>query len=293
MKKSRIVLLFLVLVAALTARYGHANDLADIKKSGVLRHLGVPYANFVTGDGHGLDVEVMQLFAKEIGVQYQYVPTTWPNVISDLVGKTIEPDGENVKITGDAPIRGDVIANGLTIIPWRQKVLSFSAPTFPTQVWLITSINSPLQPIVPGKSIDEDIVATKKLTAGKRVLGKGKTCLEPKLYFLAEAGALTSYFEGDLNELAPAVMKGEADATLLDVPDALVALDKWPDQIKILGPVSKQQEMGVAFRKDTPELYNAFAIFLKKIQQDGTYNSLVTKYYPDVFVYYPNFFIPK
>jgi ABC-type amino acid transport substrate-binding protein len=88
-------------------------------------------------------------------------------------------------------------------------------------------------------------------------------------------------------------MKGEADATLLDVPDALVALDKWPGQIKILGPVSKQQEMGVAFRKDTPELYNAFAIFLKKIQQDGTYNSLVTKYYPDVFVYYPNFFIPK
>lgn len=293
MKKSRLVLFLLVLMAVMTATHGHADDLADIKKSGVLRHLGVPYANFVTGDGQGLDVEVMQLFAKEIGVRYQYVRTTWPDVVADLVGKKVAPDGDNVKISGDAPIRGDVIANGLTILPWRQKVLSFSTPTFPTQVWLVTGIQSPLAPIVPSGSIDSDIAAAKKLLAGKKVLGKDKTCLDPRLYFLAEAGALTAYFEGSLNELAPAVMKGEADVTLLDVPDSLVALDKWSGQIKILGPVSHQQEMAVAFRKNNPELYNAFAIFFKKIKQNGTYNALVTKYYPDVFAYYPDFFIPK
>lgn len=293
MKKSHIVLLLLVFMAVMTVTHGYAGDLADIKKSGVLRHLGVPYANFVTGDGQGLDVEVMQLFAKEIGVRYQYVRTTWPDVIADLVGQKVVPDGDNVKISGDAPIRGDVIANGLTILPWRQKVLSFSTPTFPTQVWLVTGIQSPLAPIVPSGSIDTDIAAAKRLLAGKKVLGKDKTCLDPGLYSLAEAGALTASFAGDLNELAPAVMKGEAEVTLLDVPDSLVALDKWAGQIKILGPVSRQQEMAVAFRKNNPELYNAFAIFFKKIKQDGTYNALVTKYYPDVFTYYPAFFIPK
>lgn len=293
MRKNSIIL-FLCLCFS-TSMIGHvdAHDLADIKKAGVLRHLGVPYANFIIGEGQGLDVEIMQLFAKEIGVQYQYVKTSWQDVIPDLIGKQVEPDGDNVKITGDAPIRGDVIANGLTILPWRQKVLNYSAPTFPTQVWLIAGAQSPMSPIVPTGSIDGDIAATKKLLAGKRILGKNKTCLDPKLYFLEEANALTSNFEGDLNELAPAIMKGVADATLLDVPDSLVALDKWPGQIKIVGPLSRQQEMAVAFRKDTPELYNAFAVFLKKIWKNGTFNALVTKYYPDVFGYYPQFFILK
>jgi ABC-type amino acid transport substrate-binding protein len=290
MKSKFAALLFFVFASACMMGHAAARDLADIKKDGVLRHLGVPYANFVTGDGQGLDVEVMQLFAKEIGVKYLYVKTSWKDVIPDLTGKQVESDGDNVKITGEAPIRGDVIANGLTILPWRQKVLDFSAPTFPTQVWLVAGPQSSIKPIVPSGSIDGDIAAMKRSLAGKKILGKDRTCLDPKLYFLEDANATTSLFEGDLNELAPAIINGVADATLLDVPDALVALDKWPDQIKILGPISRQQEMAVAFSKDMPELRKAFAVFLKKIWQDGTYTTLVTKYYPDVFSYYPDFF---
>jgi hypothetical protein len=64
-------------------------DLDEIKKRGVLRHLGVPYANFVTGSGDGLDVEMMKLFAQYLGVEYQYVKTSWKTVISDLIGHKI------------------------------------------------------------------------------------------------------------------------------------------------------------------------------------------------------------
>jgi len=78
-----------------------ARDLQDIRKAGVLRHIGVPYAAFITGDGRGLSVELMQLFAAEIGVKYEYVESDWKNVISDLVGKKVVPDGDNVKISGD------------------------------------------------------------------------------------------------------------------------------------------------------------------------------------------------
>ena len=67
-----------------------AQDLAEIKARGVLRHLGVPYANFVTGSGDGLDVEIVQLFARHIGVRYEYVKTDWPNVIGDLVGHDLQ-----------------------------------------------------------------------------------------------------------------------------------------------------------------------------------------------------------
>ena len=56
---------------------GNAQDLAEIRESGVLRHLGVPYARFVGGSGEGFDAEIVQLFAKHIGVRYEYVPAEW------------------------------------------------------------------------------------------------------------------------------------------------------------------------------------------------------------------------
>jgi hypothetical protein len=33
--------------------------------------------------------------------------------------------------------RGDMIATGMTVLPWPQQVVAFSRPTFPTQIWLI------------------------------------------------------------------------------------------------------------------------------------------------------------
>jgi len=79
------------------------------------------------------------------------------------------------------------------------------------------------------------------------------------------------------------VLKGDADTSLLDVADSLVVLNKWPGQIKILGFISEQQQMGVGFRKESPALQQAFAAFYARLQADGTYTALVKKYYPDVF----------
>ena len=50
-----------------------ARDLKEIKQDGVLRHLGVPYANFVDGADNGLDVELMRLFAKELGSEVKNI----------------------------------------------------------------------------------------------------------------------------------------------------------------------------------------------------------------------------
>jgi len=265
-------------------------DLPEIKKRGVLRHLGVPYANFVTGSGDGMDVELVKGFAAHLGVRYEYVKTSWENVIGDLTGKKVKPKGSDVTILGKVPVKGDVIANGLTKLPWRQKVVNYSNPTFPTQVWLVARADSTMKPIKPAGDIDKDIVQVKELLKDRYVLGKAKTCLDPSLYRFKETGARVKLFSGNLNELAPAVIKGEAEATILDVPDALIALEKWPGQIKVIGPISSMQEMGAAFATTSPILREAFNRFLKKCKADGTYQRLVKKYYPGVFMYYPAFF---
>lgn len=286
----RICVVLVVLLALATSVTAEPNDLEAIKKRGVLRHLGVPYANFVTGAGDGLSVELMQLFAKHLGVKYQYVQTSWADVIADLTGKQVEPVGDDVKIIGTAPIKGDVISNGLTILPWREKVLAFSTPTFPTQVWLIVGTEAGIQPIVPSGNIDQDIAAVKAVLAQRSVLGKRNTCLDPALYSLTAAGAQPLLFEGSLNDIAPAVIDHAAETGLLDVPDALVAMGKWPGKTLVVGPISPQQFMAEGFRQDSHDLRQEYGRFFAQIKADGTYVHLVKKYYPVVFDYYPDFF---
>lgn len=123
----RFITIILLMAVPLVPAFGA--DLPGVKAKGVLRHLGVPYANFVTGTGDGMDVELIKLFAQDIGVKYQYVKTSWENVVADLTGKKVKAKGDDVQVLGEAPVKGDLIASGFTILPWREKIVTFSAPT--------------------------------------------------------------------------------------------------------------------------------------------------------------------
>jgi len=254
-----------------------ANDLQEIKARGAIRHLGVPYANFVTGAGDGFSVDIVKTFAQHLGVRYEYVETDWDTVIPDLIGRKVKAWRRGRAWRGRA---GDLIANGLTIIPWRQKVVRFSTADFPTQIWFIVRSDSPIRPIAPSGDLKKDIAAVRTLLRGHSVLGKVNTCLDPTLYDIAATGARSVLFPGSVNEMAGAVIKGETEATLLDVPDALVALKKWPGMIKVVGPLSPAQEMGVAFRPKSPQLHQEFEKFLYQIKRNGTYRGIFEKYYP-------------
>ena len=280
----------LALLLFLPAPAASGADLKEIKERGVLRHLGIVYANFVTGSGDGLDVEIVKLFADHLGVRYEFVETSWGNAIGDLTGKKVLPKGDDIEIVGEQPVKGDIIASGFTILPWRQKFVEFSTPSFPSQIWLITRTDSALAPIQPTGSVDKDIAAVKQLLQKRSVLGIADTCLDPNLYGIKEAGALTIDFAMTINALVPAVINAEAETTLLEVPDALAALQKWPGKIKVIGPLSTMQAMGCAFDKGAPDLRDEFNRFFEQCKKNGAYALLIKKYYPLVFDYYPEFF---
>lgn len=278
----------------------YARDLSDIKKEGILRHIGVPYANFITlyqeaDDGvvGGLDAEIMKGFAKSLGLEYQYIKATWSNAFTLLNGQSARYiDGKVVFGDTHYPIQGDVIANGATILAWRKQVVDFSDIYFPSAVWLIARSDSALSPITPSMSITEDIKQVKRLIKGKDVLALKQSCLEPDLYNLQETGANIIFPKTvrKLNEMVPAILNNDAETTLLDVPDTLIALEKWPGEIKVIGPISPNQQMAVAFRKDSPQLRHAFNLYLQTIIKNGKYHQLVQKYYPSVFYFYADFF---
>ena len=276
---------------ALLSMLGNAQDLAEIRERGVLRHLGVPYARFVTGNGEGLDVEIVQLFAKHIGVRYEYVPADWSNVIQDLIGHDLEFK-PTMRAVGKRPIRGDIIGNGLTILPSRQLVIDYSVPTFPSAVWLMARADLSVTPISPSGDLATDIKATKaKLSQGLTFV-MDNSCLDPKLYDIEGKGyRLQRYtMSTNINDVVPAMLKKESEMTLLDVPDIIDAMEKWPGQIKVIGPVSEEQRMGAGFRKSSPALRQAFDEFFVKLQEDGTYMSLVRKYFRSAPRYLPTYF---
>jgi len=260
-----------------------ADDLDQIRQRGVLRHLGVPYARFVTGSGDGLDVELIQMFAASLGLKYEYVYTTWQTAFGDLTGKDPK-SGEKVDV------KGDILANGVTILPWREKLVFFSPPTFASQVWLIARADHPLAPITPKTKIFDDIEQVRILIKGRTITGVANTCLDPVLYKIKEAGAKIRYFEGKLIDLAPYVIDAHAGLALLDVPDALVAMEKWPGQLKVIGPVSLPQKMGVVMVKEAVALRQAFSLFLARLKHQGRYRAMIEKYYPGYAQYFPGFF---
>lgn len=272
-----------------------ADDLDDVLARGELRHLGIRYANFVTGAGDGFDVELAQGFARELGVKYTFVGTDFYSVLRDLLGKDVARHGDEVTLEGNYPVRGDIIATGFTMLPWREKVVLYSEPTFPSQVWLVARADAPMTPIPGSGDLSRDIEQTKAKIGNKSLLVMEKTCLDPANYGLKGRGIdLRAYTRNtNLNEMVPALLNGEAALTLLDVPDAVLDLQKWAGRIKVIGPISEEQQLGAAFRPSGPKLRDAFNAYLHKIKANGTYDALVRKYYPGIHRYFPDFFAKK
>lgn len=270
-------------------------DLAEIRERGELRHLGIKYANFVTGAGDGFDVEMIRGFAKNLGVRYQLVYSDFYNVIRDLLGKDVVRKGTDASLSGNFPVKGDIIATGFTVLPWREAVLLYSDPTFPSQVLLVAPAQAPLQPIKGSNDLAADIRETKSLIGKKSLLVMERTCLDPANYGLKGTGFdLKAYTRStNLNEMIPALLNKESELTLLDVPDAILDLKRWAGQIKVLGPISEHQNLAVAFPRDAPQLRDAFNTYLRQIKADGTYDKLVDKYYPGIRRYFPEFFAQK
>ncbi len=282
------------LLIAFTATSSWA-DLKEVKERGELRHLGIKYANFVTGAGDGFDVELTKGFANHIGVKYTLVYSDFYTVIRDLLGKDVVRNGSEVSLTGDFPIRGDMIATGFTKLPWRDAIVLFSEPTFPSQVLLIASSSKDIKPIKETNDLKKDTVSTKSLIGKNSLLVMERTCLDPASYGLKNGGfELKPYTKStNINEMVPALLDGKADLSLLDMPSLVLDLQKWSGKIKVLGPISEHQELAAAFPKDSPELRKAYNEYLSKIKSDGTYDKLVTKYYPGMQKIFPEFFAKK
>lgn len=129
--------IILILFISLNSQLSYARDLAEIQAEGVLRHIGIPYANFITVYKEknkvipgGLDVELMKGFAEYLGVKYEFIEANWSTAFTLLNGTTALSSNQQLD---SKKFQGDVIANGATVLPWRMKIIDYQLITFPLQ----------------------------------------------------------------------------------------------------------------------------------------------------------------
>jgi len=255
------------LAALVLARTAGAGDLADVKARGKLIMLCYPTqtSTFVavnieamrekdlrldevreTKYFKGIDVELVQGFARSLGVELEIRPLTkgYDALLPALVAR-----------------QGDLVASSLTSTPKREETADFS-DSYLTG-WVVVA--------VPAKSK----IATLDDLKGKKVaLMHGSSQLEFVQSLVPDVKIMLTDFS---LENYVAVQEGQADFTLMDSPAPVgesVAVS-YPD----LKVALRAKEFGyrVAFRKGS-DLVAAFNSYVAGAKQSGDVDRIVERY---------------
>ncbi|GAB3938466.1 basic amino acid ABC transporter substrate-binding protein [Micromonospora vulcania] len=252
-----------VAITALALSAGCAKkDDSEVQASGVkliqqgkltvCTHL--PYPPFQSKDASGkvtgFDVDIMDLVAKELGVEQTIVDTPFEGIKS----------GQDLN-TGKC----DTAAAGMTITAERQKVMDFADPYFDaTQAMLVKAGK-------PYKSLDD--LKGKKLGVQAATTGR-----DYARKFEKEKGLQLVEFE-DLAALQQALANGQVEAAINDLPVWTEYLKKNPGGFTVATEFNTGEQYGFPVKKDSnPELLKKINEVLSKSKQDGTYGQIYEKW---------------
>ncbi|GGA77561.1 amino acid ABC transporter substrate-binding protein [Brucella endophytica] len=229
----------------------HANDLAEIKSSGVFR-IGTEgtYAPFTyhddTGKLVGFDVEIGEAIAQKLGVKAQFLEGRWDGLIAGL----------------DAN-RYDSVINQVGITEERKKKYDFSDPYIASKAALI----------VRGDNTDIKTFADLK---GK----KSAQSLTSNFGKLAASNGAELVGTDGFDQSIQLVLNGRADATVNDSLSFLDFKKHKPDaNVKVVATEEKADYSGVIINKNQPDLLAAINKALADIKADGTYQKISDKYF--------------
>ncbi|MGH3366622.1 MAG: transporter substrate-binding domain-containing protein [Nocardioidaceae bacterium] len=218
----------------------------------VCTHL--PYKPFQFNQGGqvvGFDVDIMDLVAKELGLQQKVINTPFEGIQS---GQALN--------TGEC----DAAAAGMTITEDRAKVLDFSDPYFEATQALLVKKGS-------GISGLEDL-------AGKSLAVQEGTTGEIYAEENAPADTEIRTFE-DLALLTTAVKTGQVDAGINDNGVLYDYVRSNPDT-EVATEFNTGEQYGIAVQKNqNDELLATINDVLAQAKKDGTYDRIYRKWFPD------------
>ena len=251
--KKLFKLLFLTLTI-FTTTFSKENSLEKIQKKGeIIIGLDDTFApmGFKDENGNiiGFDIDLANEVAKRIGVKATFKPSEWDGIVFALRSKKI-----------------DLVWNGMTITPAREKQILFSEPYFNDDQIVIVK-NSSIQTLndLQSKNIGVQMGSTS--------------------YFAFEA----SKYSKDVNEIKKYstnveslldLEAGRSDAVIMDAVVGRYYIAK-KDGFSVLSEPIAKEKMGVGLRKEDVSLKNEIDKTLNDMRADGTFKAIYTKWFGD------------
>ncbi len=229
-----------------------ADELASIRESGKLSAaMSGQYPPFSMIDEQnqlvGFDVDIANEIATRLGVKGEALTTAWDGIIPGLLAK-----------------KYDSIVGSMAITEERQKVVDFVGPYYRDGRGIFVLNDSTV------KGLDD--------LKGKTL---GVTLGETHEKWARETGGWTIRTYKGLPELVMELKAGRVDAVVVDYIALLAVIKETGDPIHMLDIPDIEGAsvgIGIAIRKDNPELKAAMQKALDDMMADGTYETIATKW---------------
>ena len=204
-----------------------------------------PPMEYMEGDKIvGFDVDLTQAIADRLGLKLDYQNTAWDGLFPAV-----------------AAHKFDMAISSITITDDRKKEMDFSDPYYKTDQSATVRKSSGIDSAekLNGKIAGAQIGTTGELVAKKM-------------------NGVTVKTYDDILMAFEDLKAGRIDAVVCDsyVGDAYTV--KNPD-FMVGFKVVTDEELGIGFAKDTPELVKAVNLALKSIKEDGTYDKIYAKWF--------------
>lgn len=206
----------------------------------------MPYKPFEfeeDGETTGFDYDVVSAMGEQLGVEVEFVTTPFDSIIPALAAGNC-----------------DMIASAMTITDERAQQVDFTDPYFDADQSLLVLKEN------------EDTYATLDDLAGKTIGVQVETTGATYAAENTPEGATIKEFQtGD--EMFPALISGDIDAALQDLPVNAYRATTAPDQFVVTQTFPTGEQYGFAVAKGSTDLLAALNAALAAARSDGTYDA--------------------
>jgi len=203
------------------------------------------------GDIQGLDIDILNWVAEEMGFEVEFVAINWDLAIPNLTGK-----------------KNDIIGSGMTITEERKKVIAFTTPYF-NMIYSIVALEDSDINVITAFSEDYTLAVCR----GQSGIDWIKENLIEKGVFTKAKIVVTDNSAMTMST----IMTKRADFALLDKVTTAGQIKGYP--ISILGEIyPKGETVGFGIRKDDQELKEILDEGLTRVMKSPKWDELLAKW---------------
>jgi polar amino acid transport system substrate-binding protein len=213
-------------------------------------------SEFLDTDGKtviGFDVDLFDAVAAKLGLQTEWIPAPFDNIIPSVQSGKYEIGVSSFTINADREKQVDMVSY-------------FSAGT----QWA-TQTGNP-QNVQPDAACGKKVAVQKATVQVDDITARSKTCTDagkPKITI--------DQYQGQ-DQATSAVVSGKDDAMLADSPVIAYAVQQTSGKLALLGDIYDSAPYGYVIKQGQGQFGQALVGALEALMQDGTYKSVLDKW---------------